>query len=137
MYYSVVTVYIVSVDMYMYYTSIHILHVPMQACICTSSSVCACVHLYWRSPTPCQHVAQDDKSPFTISSHAALHCVAGSMFPCLSDTQASGLAAKLPPLLKWSSHLQGERLNGITHFVLGILFSLPARLSGMDMAGWL
>lgn len=82
-------------------------------------------------------MAQDDKSPLAIYSHAALHRVAGAMSPSLSDTQASGLPAKLPPLPKWSSHFQGERLHGITHFVLGITFSLPVWLSGMDMAGWL
>lgn len=82
-------------------------------------------------------MAQDDKSPFTIYSHAALHWVAGAMFLSLSDTHASGLSAKLPLLPKWSSHFQGERLHGITHFVLGITFSLPVWLSGMDMAGWL
>lgn len=59
------------------------------------------------------------------------------MFLSLSDTHASGLSAKLPLLPKWSSHFQGERLHGITHFVLGITFSLPVWLSGMDMAGWL
>lgn len=55
----------------------------------------------------------------------------------VSDIQASGLSAKLPQLPKWSSHFQGERLHGITHFVLGITFSLPVWLPWMDMAGWL
>lgn len=73
----------------------------------------------------------------SLSKDAVLQCVARAMFPHASDTQASGLPAQLPLLPKWSSHFQGERLHGITHFVLGITFSLPVWLSGMDMAGWL
>lgn len=60
--------------------------------------------------------------------------------PCFPASLTRGQAACLlnyPPLPKWSSHFQGERLHGITHFVLGITFSLPVWLSWMDMAGWL
>lgn len=81
-------------------------------------------------------MSQADKS-LTDYSHAALHCVDGAMFPRLSDTWTSVLPAKPFPQPKWSSHFQGERLHGITHFVLRITFSLPVWLSPTDMAGWL
>lgn len=53
----------------------------------------------------------------------------GPCFPAFL-TQATVLPAKLPTLPKWSSHFQGERLHGITHFVLGITFSLLVWLLG-------
>lgn len=82
------------------------------------------------------YTAQADKS-LTVCSNAALRCVDGAMCPSLSDTWTSFLPAKPFPHSKWSSHFQGERLHGITHFVLRITFSLPVWLSPMDMAGWL
>lgn len=112
----------------------------MFICVGMCERLPACVNLFSfikKSPSSCQHVAQDDKSPLTIYSSTALHCVAGAMFSSLYDTEASGLPAKLSLPPKWSSHFQGERLHGITHFVLGITFSLPVWLPGMDMAGWL
>lgn len=78
----------------------------------------------------------NDKS-LTIYSDAVLHCVDEAVFPSLSHIQAGVLPAKPSPLPKWSSHFQGEWLHGITHFVLGITFSLPVWLSPMAMAGWL
>lgn len=113
---------------------------PVYVFLCTmihpSVSLCVFVLLYYISLLSCQLVVEDDKSPLTIYSHAALHCMAGARFSWLSDTQADCLPSKLPQLPKWSSHFQGERPYGITHFVLGITFSQPVWLSAMDMAGW-
>lgn len=114
----------------------HICYVCVCPCVLLSAS--ACLFFYIKEAQ--HHVSmwlRDDKSPLTIYSHTALHNVTVAMFPSLSDTQASSLPVKLPPLPKWSSHFQGERLHGITYFVLGITFSLPVWLSRMDMAGWL